>query len=349
MRFSSEPGQLLFAGFHGTTAPDDLLRLIKRGRLGGVILFARNIEAPTQLRQLTSELLDAAPPSQPLLISIDQEGGRVQRLRNPWTEWPPMRRIGDYDDLDTTRALARALARELSDCNIHLNFAPVVDVHTNPSNPIIGDRSFGENAAHVAGHACAFIEAMQEVGVAACAKHFPGHGDTATDSHLDLPSVLHNRKRLDEIELLPFRRAVEAGVASIMTAHVLYRPLDARFPATLSKRILDILRKDLAYDGIIFSDDLDMKAMTEHFALEEQVQKGLNAGIDAFLVCNDDSRRDRVLHILEEMPAASLQEPLRRVGELKALYAKREDPRVDEVSLLGPPYPEHQVLAERIA
>jgi len=348
MRFSSEPGQLLFAGFHGTTAPDDLLNLIKHGRLGGVILFARNIQTPSQLRQLTNELLDAAPPSNPLLISIDQEGGRVQRLRDPWTEWPPMRRLGDYDDLETTRAFARAIARELSDCHIHLDFAPVVDVHTNPSNPIIGDRSFSENASHVADHACAFIEAMQEAGVAACAKHFPGHGDTETDSHLDLPCVSHDRKRLDEIELLPFRQAVEAGVASIMTAHVLYRPLDPRYPATLSKHILGILRKDFAYDGVVFSDDLDMKAMTEHFVLEEQVQRGLAAGIDAFLVCNDDSRRDRVLHILEEMPAASVQEPLRRIAELKALYATRADPRTKTALLLTPPYPKHRTLARRI-
>jgi len=349
MSISSQPGQLLFAGFHGTSAPDDVLTLVQEGRLGGVILFARNVEAPDQLRQLTTNLLDAAPTSTPLLIGIDQEGGRVQRLRHPWTEWPPMRRLGDYDDLETTHAFARAIARELSDCGIHLDFAPVVDVHTNPSNPIIGDRSFSGNAAHVAAHACAFIGALQNAGVAACAKHFPGHGDTATDSHLALPCVSHDRKRLDEIDLLPFQRAVKAGVASIMTAHVLYRPLDPRYPATLSKCILDILRKDLAFDGVVFSDDLDMKAMTEHFALEEQVQRGLAAGIDAFLVCNDDSRRDHVLRIIEEMPAASLQEPLRRISELKAQYGTRENVIAKTASLPPPPYPEHQALAQRIA
>ena len=185
------PGQLLFVGFEGLTPPEDLLTLIAAGRIGGVILFARNIEGPAQVRAMTKTLLDHAPPDAPLLLAIDQEGGRVQRLRSPWTEWPDMRVLGDQNDIELTGMMARALGRELVDCGIHLNFAPVVDVDTNPDNPIIGNRSFGSDPDRVALHAQAFIQALQETGVAACAKHFPGHGDTDTDRPETSPAESH--------------------------------------------------------------------------------------------------------------------------------------------------------------
>ncbi len=341
-----QPGQLLFVGFEGTSAPSDLLDLVARGRVGGVIFFARNVESPSQLRELSRQLLCAAPPEAPLLLGIDQEGGRVQRMRAPWSEWPPMRRVGERDNLALTAAVARGLAQELRDCGIRLDFAPVVDVDTNPDNPIIGDRSFARDSDAVSLHAAAFIRAMQEEGVAACAKHFPGHGDTSTDSHLELPVLEHDLMRLREVELPPFEAAVRAGVATIMTAHILFPALDAKRPATLSPDLLRILREEMGFDGVLFSDDLEMKAMADNFSLEEQIQGGLEAGIDAFLVCSSSSLRDRSLALLEEIPRQQIEEPLRRVRALKERYAA--DVECIAEGSASPPYAAHAALVREL-
>ncbi|MCX4247361.1 beta-N-acetylhexosaminidase [Paraliomyxa miuraensis] len=376
-----QPGQLLFVGFAGTEVPRDLAALLGQGRVGGVVLFSRNIESPTQLRALVDALHEAAPPELPPLLAIDQEGGRVQRLRDPWTEWPPMRRLGDRDEPRATRALAQALARELSELRIHLDFAPVVDVDTNPQNPVIGDRSFGREPARVIRHACAVIEGLQAGGVAACAKHFPGHGDTDLDSHLQLPRVRHDLHRLREVELAPFAAAVEAGVASIMTAHVVFEALDPRRPATLSPDVMALLREELRYDGVVFSDDLEMKAVADHFRPEQLVHGSLEAGVDAILVCSDAGLRDEVLQRLERAPDNLVERAVARVVALKQRYASGARPAASAAAVAGadapspsglvitldravaegigpapaasdpagPPYPEHRELAERLA
>lgn len=350
-----QPGQLLFVGFAGTKLPYDLAHLLAQGRVGGVVLFARNIESPTQLRALVDELYDAAPPELPPLVAIDQEGGRVQRLRAPWTEWPPMRRLGDRDAPEATRAFADALARELVQQRIHLDFAPVVDVDTNPRNPVIGDRSFGREAARVIRHAQEVIEGLQAGGVAACAKHFPGHGDTDLDSHLQLPRVRHDLHRLREVELPPFAAAVAAGVASIMTAHVVFEAVDPRRPATLSPDVMALLREELGYDGVVFSDDLEMKAVADHYRPQQLVQGSLEAGVDAILVCSHAGLRDEVLQRLERASDALVERAVARVIALKQRYAvpapqAAPEPETEPAPEPSePPYPEHQALAERLA
>lgn len=369
-----QPGQLLFAGFEGTEVPRELADLLAQGRLGGVILFARNIVDPAQVARLTADLHAAAPADAPVLLAIDQEGGRVQRLRAPWTEWPPMRWLGERDELEATTAVAAGLARELSDLGIGLDFAPVVDVDTNPKNPVIGDRSFAREPARVARHAAAFIAEMQARGVAACAKHFPGHGDTHTDSHLELPSLDHDLDRLREVELPPFRAAIAAGVASIMTAHVLFPRLDRARPATLAPDVMNLLRGELGYDGVVFGDDLEMKAVADHFAPEPLVRGCLSAGCDGLLVCRRMDLVREVLRLLERTPDALLEQPLRRMvnfkgqyapahrrrvlGEKEAtaakpgivadLFAAPELLRVPEPVLRAPPYPEHLELAAKL-
>lgn len=340
-----QPGQLLFVGFEGTKVPRDLAALLAQGRVGGVVLFSRNIESPEQLRELTHALHEAAPPDLPPLLAIDQEGGRVQRLREPWTEWPPMRRLGDRDEPEITRTFAEALARELRELRIQLDFAPVVDVDTNPDNPVIGDRSFGREPARVSRHACAVIEGLQAGGVAACAKHFPGHGDTDLDSHLQLPRVRHDLHRLREVELPPFAAAVQAGVASIMTAHVVFEAVDPRRPATLSPDVMALLREELAYDGVVFSDDLEMKAVADHYRPEQLVQGSLEAGVDAMLVCKDPGLRDEVLQHLERAPDRLVERAVARVVALK----EKIGPAAAPEGPTGPPYPEHRELAERLA
>ncbi|HEY8375106.1 MAG TPA: beta-N-acetylhexosaminidase [Nannocystis sp.] len=368
-----QPGQLLFVGFEGTTVPPDLARLLGQGRIGGVILFARNIEGPAQLRELCRALHAAAPPDVPLLLAIDQEGGRVQRLKAPWTEWPPMRALGRRDEPETTAAVARALARELSDLGIGLDFAPVVDVDTNPNNPVIGDRSFGSDPERVARHATAFITAMQAAGVATCAKHFPGHGDTRADSHLELPRLPHDLDRLREVELVPFAAAAEAGVASVMAAHVLFEALDRRRPATLSPPVLHLLREEIGFDGVVFSDDLEMKAVADHFTPEQRVHWSLEAGCDALLVCKMADLRDEALRLLERLPDSRVERALERVVAMKQrfapahrdrllgattptqapglvadLFAAPEALRAPQPVVETPPYEEHVALAERI-
>jgi beta-N-acetylhexosaminidase len=345
-----QPGQLLFAGFEGLEVPEDLARLITAGRVGGVVLFARNIGDPEQVKQLNRALHACAPEGAPLLIAIDQEGGRIQRLRDPWTHWPPMQRLGDTNDPELTAAVARALARELSNLGIGLDFAPCVDVDTNPANPVIGDRSFGREPTRVATHAVRFIRAMQDAGVAACAKHFPGHGDTDCDSHLELPRLDHDLARLHAVELPPFAAAIEAGVASIMTAHVLFPVLDAKRPATLSPDVMAILRDELAYDGVVFSDDLEMKAVADHYDPKALVDGCLEADLDSLLVCKSPALREEVLRRLERAPDARLENPLRRMIELKRCYAGlRESLESADEEPLAPPYAEHRTLADRFA
>src|SRR5438876_5557342 len=230
-------GQLLIAGFNGPQIPAELRSLAKEFGLGGVILFARNIAEPEQVAELA---FDAAGlvSDVPLWVSVDQEGGRVARLKSPFTEWPPMATLGRASDVALAERFARALAAELKAVGITLDYAPVLDIHTNPKNPVIGDRALADNAEDVARLGAAIIRTLQAEGIAACGKHFPGHGDTSTDSHHELPLVEHPPERLREVEFLPFRAAVDAGVATIMTAHIFVPALDEKRPATLSGHIV---------------------------------------------------------------------------------------------------------------
>ena len=340
MSAAAHPGQLLFVGYPGHEVPDDLAELVRAGRVGGVILFKRNVRDPEQVRRVVAELHALAPDEAPLVVALDQEGGRVQRLRAPWTEWPPMRALGQRSPEDTAR-FARALATELRDCGFDLDFAPVVDVDSNPDNPVIGDRSFGGTPEIVSAHATAFIEALQDEGVAACAKHFPGHGDTDLDSHLALPKLDLDLARLREIELPPFRAAVEAGVAPIMTAHVLFPRLDEKRPATLSGDVMHILRGELAYDGLVFSDDIEMRAMADHWSSHACSIGVLEAGVDSILVCSKADLRDEVLAHLESAPDALLEAPLRRMQAFKECFGGGR-----AATRSAPPYAEHLALAE---
>jgi beta-N-acetylhexosaminidase len=225
-------GQLISVGFEGTVAPAELLARIAASEVGGVMLFRPNIVDPAQVASLVTTLRAAAPAEAPLLVSIDQEGGLVQRLRAPATVWPPMLAVGTAGDAARTSAVGRALGEELAAVGVGWNFAPVLDVHTNPANPVIGNRAFGTTAEAVAAQALAFWRGLRGAGLVGCGKHFPGHGDTRTDSHLDLPVVAHDLERLRRVELAPFAAAARAGMEAFMTAHVVYPALDPDRPAT---------------------------------------------------------------------------------------------------------------------
>lgn len=337
------PGQLLFAGFEATVIPPALGAAIGAGRIGGVVLFRRNFASLAQARDLVAELHALAPSDAPLVVAVDEEGGRVQRLREWLTAWPAMRRLGERDDPALTAALGSALGRELAELGIDLDFAPVVDVDTNPANPVIGDRSFARDPDAVARHACAFLCALQAEGVAACAKHFPGHGDANVDSHLALPVLAHDLARLRGVELPPFREAIAAGVASVMTAHVLLPAVDPAEPATLSRRVLDLLREDLGFEGLVFTDDLDMHAVSERYPPAELARRALEAGADVLLACRDTARQQALLAGLEGLPPALLAPPLARLAAFKTRFAGGR-----RAGRVAPDYAAHAALAQRL-
>lgn len=272
-------------GFADQEPPSQLLNATGRGEIGGFILFSRNLGNPSEVAELNRRLTSAAPAAYPPWITLDQEGGKVARLGPPVVTLPPMRVLGSIAQPDLTFAAAKLLGRQLKALGFNLDLAPVVDVDTNPENPIIGERSFGREPAVVATHGLAFVRGLQQSGVAACAKHFPGHGDTEVDSHLALPVLTHDNARLNEVELFPFR-AVIPHVFAIMTAHILFRSIDARLPASLSRPVLTgLLRQKLGFQGVIFSDALEMKAIANHFGTEDAACLAIEAGCDALLLC----------------------------------------------------------------
>ena len=290
--------------------------------LGGVTLFARNIEAPEQVAELAYDL-QSLSTELPLWVAVDQEGGRVARLRAPFTEWPPMAVLGRSDDADLAYRFAAALAVELRAVGISLDYAPVLDIHTNPKNPVIGDRALAETAEGVARLGAAIVRGLQENGVAACGKHFPGHGDTSVDSHLDLPIVEHPPDRLRRVEFVPFREAIRAGVATIMTAHILVPSLDEEKPATLSRHVVyDLLRDELNFEGVILSDDLEMKALAKSYTVAEAAVQAILAGCDGVLICralSDDRSRDI------EVQAVALEALVHAVEDGTIPYTRLED------------------------
>jgi beta-N-acetylhexosaminidase len=341
---------LFSVGFQGTSPSAEVLELIRRGAYG-VILFARNVVDAEQVAELVAALKWAA--GRPLLVSIDQEGGRVARLRAPqgFTELPPMRAIGQAGDPALAFAAGALLGRELRAVGVDQDYAPVVDVDTNPQNPVIGDRSFSRDAEAVARFGTALARGLQSEGVAACAKHFPGHGDTSQDSHQDLPHLPHDLARLEAIELVPFRALAAAGVASAMTAHVVFDALDPRRPATMSEPVLRLLREACGYDGCVISDDLEMKAVAEHFPLEEAVPEALQAGVDALLVCHQAAVQHRAIDLAREAVESGkvsrerLAEARRRVETLLRWAGPPPDPRAVRARLRTGA---HLALAARI-
>lgn len=283
-----EIGQLLIGSFPGVSVPPELRSIAREFDLGGAILFARNVQEPAQVAELAMEV-EQLGRAMPAWVSVDQEGGRVARLKEPFTRWPPMATLGRAGSEALAERFARALAAELRAVGITLDYAPVLDIHTNPKNPVIGDRALAEKAADVARLGRVIVNALQAGGVAACGKHFPGHGDTSVDSHLDLPIVEHPPDRLRAVEFEPFRAAIAGGVAFIMTAHVLVPALDEERPATLSPAVVQaLLRDELGFPGVIVSDDLEMKAVSARYSVPDAAVQAIQAGCDAVLVCGGD-------------------------------------------------------------
>ncbi|WAZ24045.1 glycoside hydrolase family 3 protein [Streptomyces cinnabarinus] len=314
---------VLQPGFPGTTAPDWLLRRLGEG-LASVGLFGRNIATPDQVAALTAQL---RAEREDVLVAIDEEGGDVTRLEvRTGSSFPGNHALGAVDDVDLTRAVAHELGRRLAACGVNFNWAPSADVNSNAANPVIGVRSFGADTDLVARHTAAYVTGLQAAGVAACTKHFPGHGDTAIDSHEAMPRIDLGLDVLSERELIPFHAAIAAGSRAIMTAHILVPALDATRPATLSRPILtDLLRGELGYDGLIVTDGMEMQAIASTYGIERGSVLALAAGADAICVgggLNDEDTvrrlRDALVSAVRsgELPEERLAEAAERVRAL---------------------------------
>jgi len=304
MRTAMRYGELVIGGFGGPVLPVGFARALREGRRGGAILFKPNVEGGVAQVASLCRSLHATSPDLPPIVSVDQEGGRVARLRAPLLEVPPMRVVGRLGDVGLAERVARGLGAELASLGFTLDYAPVLDVDTCPDNPVIGDRSFGSDAQTCARFGAAWTRGLQGAGLLACGKHFPGHGDTTKDSHVDLPVVELARERLENVELVPFRAAAAAGLAMIMTAHVVYTALDTA-PATLSSASCTGLREAISFDGVLVSDDLEMRAIAARWSIEEAAVLAVSAGCDALLVCWSDSLQERAVDALEREAARS--------------------------------------------
>lgn len=342
-------GQLFILGFDGTEPSEELQDFIRYLHPGGVVLLRRNIRNPLQLSSLIATL-QAASPSLPLFIAVDQEGGRVSRLDPPFTQFPSPSRLGTTGSAELAYQMGAAIGRELRAVGINMNFAPVLDVNTNPLNPVIGDRAFGAAPDLVAKLGVSFFRGLNEQGVISVGKHFPGHGDTSLDSHETLPIVLHQKERLEAVELQPFAKAIEVGIPALMTAHVLYPSLDPWYPATLSKAILtDLLRGELGFQGLIISDDLEMKAISDRYRAGEAALRFLEAGGDLVLICHPLERQlEAVKAVKHAGREERVEESFRRIKAVKERYLAAPRPASPEMIAEVIGCEEHHRIAQTI-
>lgn len=292
MTLEQKVGELFHVGFSGTHVTEELARLITDAHVGGVIYFSRNITSPASVAGISEEVQELADDEvAPLALSVDEEGGSVTRISGG-VHLPGHMAIGATGDPRYAREAGSVAGGQLADVGITMNLAPVLDVNVDPENPVIGSRSFGDDPSKVGRFGSAYIDGLQGQGVSACAKHFPGHGDTSVDSHLDLPVIDHDLERLHDVELAPFKRAIDHGVDSIMTAHVSFPAIesDADRPATLSRTVLtELLREELGFAGLIVTDCLEMDAIADGVGTVEGAIRAIEAGADVLIVSHSPS------------------------------------------------------------
>lgn len=343
MKLREVLGSHLIMGLQGPSLTEDEKKFLVQENIAGVILFTRNVKSPQQVYELCSEIqslsrLTAAKT--PFFISVDMEGGRVARMREPFTVWPPMRKLGDLDSPNATYNFALAMGEELRSVGVNLDFAPCLDIFNNPKNTVIGDRAFGENPEIVARHASAAIRGFLKAEIIPCGKHFPGHGMTVIDSHEDLPVEEADLARLGRIELIPFQRAFKSGLDLVMSAHIMFPKIDPQWPATLSEIFLkDILRRQLRYQGLVITDDMDMKALAKHYDRSFLPVRALQAGADLILYCNEPESPPRALEGLEkalkdgELRLSDLEVSMKRIQDFKVKHLKSAahlGPRIED-------------------
>ena len=327
MTTEEKVGQLLIAGFYETEAGEEARSYIQDYHVGGLILYGRNVESAQQLTDLTNGLKALAGDGIPLFLSTDQEGGMVERMP------PEIQKLPNAYDVSAPAAFGAALGTECAAFGLNTDFAPSLDIWSNPNNTVIGRRAFGSDAETVTQRGLACLTAMEESGIIPVVKHFPGHGDTDTDSHVGLPVVDKTREELLEMELLPFQAAIDAGAPAVMVGHILMTQIDPDKPATLSSEVVTgLLREELGFDEVVFTDDLTMGAITQNYGLGEAAVLAVEAGCDVLLVCHEAGSVDQVYTALLDAVDAGritvdrLDQSVRRILTLKQDYGLTSDP-----------------------
>jgi beta-N-acetylhexosaminidase len=323
-------GQLIITGIDGITLKKEEQQFLEEENIGGVILFTKNYESPAQLAELVNSIQKCRKEF-PLFIGVDHEGGRVIRFKTHFTQWPSMLALASLNSPKLVFEVHEIMAEELKACGINLNFGPVCDVFTNPQNKVIGDRAFAKDPDSVGKFVTSAIRGMQTKGVMACAKHFPGHGNTTKDSHFDLPVVKRSIAELEEIEIPPFIKAVKARVEMVMMAHLIVDSIDPHLPTSLSPAAHVFLREKLKYNRIIISDDMQMKAITDHYTVENAAVMAIKAGADIIEYRDMSFSREALLGLkqavkLKEISQELIQEKIDRIHTAKKEYLKDYNP-----------------------
>lgn len=352
-------GQHVLMGVSGHSLTDDEKKFIVQNNISGVVLFSRNVSEPKQVRDLCQEiaaLRHQTPEKTPPYIAIDMEGGRVARLKAPFTQWPPLKKLGDLDSPTVSFHFARSMGQELKSVGINLDFAPCIDVFTNPKNTVIGDRAVSSDPEMVAKHASALIRGYMKANVIPCAKHFPGHGDTIIDSHEDLPVEQADMTRLNSVELVPFKKSFKSRLEMTMTAHIRFPKIDPDWPVTLSEIFLKkIAREELRYRGLIITDDLDMKALASHYDRTLIPVRALQAGADLLLYCNEPESPPRAVEGIAKalsdgkLDKTALEASYQKIIKMKKDHIPHPDPIPWEEATHSIGHADHFKLAQAIA
>ncbi|MEC0256152.1 beta-N-acetylhexosaminidase [Paenibacillus lautus] len=334
MTVKEKIGQLVLVGIEGTALDNTSRRLLEDYHVGGFIFFKDNIESAQQSVKLFNDLKEAnAANPVPLWLSIDEEGGRVTRFPDEYVKLPSSGKVGSKGDLALTKRVGGLIAQKVAGLGLNMVFAPVLDINSNPNNPVIGDRSFGNTAETVSTQGIASMKGIQEHGVVPVVKHFPGHGDTSVDSHLGLPVVNHDLKRLHELELVPFQQAIDEGADVVMVAHLLMKSIDPDTPSSYSKPVInDLLREEMGFKGVVITDDMTMGAISGSTDVGEASVKSVVAGSNMILIGHEYALEEAVIQALTEavesgvIPEETLNDRVRATLELKHKYQMSDEP-----------------------
>lgn len=328
MTLEEKIGQMLMVGIQGTTLDDHAIRMISEDKVGGIILYANNISSLEGMINLINNIKETNKVNPiPLFVSVDQEGGKVSRMPKEFESIPSSRAVGNTNNEHMAQTMGELIGKELKLTGFNMNYAPVLDVNSNPNNPIIGNRAFGNTADRVTQMGLAQMNGLRSEGMIPVVKHFPGHGDTSVDSHLELPVVNKTKEQLKQLEWIPFQAAIKDQAEAVMVAHILFPKLDPNKPASLSKTIIgEQLRGEMGYQGVVITDDLTMGAIVEHFDMATAAMATIEAGSDILLIAHGyDNERVVVKHILQNVVNGTLSESridesVYRILTLKSKY-----------------------------
>ncbi|HEX2945774.1 MAG TPA: beta-N-acetylhexosaminidase [Clostridia bacterium] len=328
MSLDEKIGQMFIVGFDGTEPGTDVKEMIKNRHTGGVILFQRNVGDPVQLLGLNNSLKEMNKSNKaPLFISVDEEGGRVSRMPDQLVDMPAALTIGNTQNINYAYDTGALLADEIASFGFNTDFAPVLDIWSNPQNTVIGDRAFGTTPETVKSMGISVFKGIRDRGIIPVVKHFPGHGDTVTDSHIGLPKVDYGMKRLKTFELVPFQAAIDKGADAVMVAHILMTALDKNYPASLSKAVItDLLRTDMGFDGVVITDDMTMGAIAKNYDIGKAAVRTILAGSDIVLVCHGTENQKLAMDSVKAavkngtIPMKRINESVGRILRLKYKY-----------------------------